>query len=147
MVKVPRIAQKHDGPPPAAKWPDHFCPGCGTPQKAFARYPWYFCQDCLALAEDGEGRRLLFYNVNPLGGFGWCYADDPHRRDERAAAVICLIHRREVVVHEARFGSIVAEPLSSGLKLMGIEQMHVRLTRGKPPETVLARLLPVDPPR
>ncbi len=92
---------------------DHFCPGCGAPQRPFARYPWYFCQPCLETATDGEGRRLVFGNALIGGGFTWAYADAPQDRDDTATNVICLIAGRPVTVGEARFGGVVAEPVNS----------------------------------
>lgn len=89
----------------------HLCPGCGAAQKHFARYPWYFCNDCRKTACDRQGRILEFANASISGGLVWRYADDPSHRDERSLAVICAINKRPVVVHEARFGGIVAEPI------------------------------------
>ncbi len=126
--------------PPVDKEPTHFCPGCGVQLRIFARYPWYFCQDCLALAEDEHGRRLAFYNINPLGGFGWCYADDPGQCDEQASLVTCFIRKRPVAVHEARFGGIVAEPLNSVMTPLVSGHDHVRLTGGVVSETARAPL-------
>lgn len=93
--------------------PDHFCPGCGAPQKRFDRYPWYFCGACLAEAADRDGRRLVFGNSSIFGGFEWAYADDPENFDDKATVVICYIRNRLVTVQEARFGGIVAEPAGS----------------------------------
>jgi hypothetical protein len=88
----------------------HFCPGCGMQQRAFPLYPWYFCNGCLRRATDGAGRRLEFSNVG-LDGTKWRYADAEDWYVCQAA--ICLINERPVVVTEARFGGIVAEPLTS----------------------------------
>ena len=92
--------------------PDHHCPGCGTPLRVFARYPWYFCQDCLKLAEDGAGKRLEFANASLSGGLVWRHQGDEDWSD--AVMVICRIKSRPVMVHEARFGGIVTEPLHDG---------------------------------
>lgn len=91
--------------------PGHFCPGCGAPQRAFARYPWYFCGLCLATATDHAGNRLRFANTDFGGGFCFSIGDDPVAYV--CAAVTCRIADRPVIVHEARFGGVVAEPLSS----------------------------------
>lgn len=91
----------------------HFCPGCGSEQRAFGRYPWYFCNACLETAEDGTGRRLVFGNASFGGGLTWGYADDRARYDDKATLVLCHIRQRRVAVHEARFGGVVAEPLNS----------------------------------
>lgn len=109
----------------------HFCPGCGASQRRFDRYPWYFCQACLARAEDGDGRRLVFANVSLSGGLGWTYAGEPDLRDESAAAVFCLIDRRPVLVTEARFGGVVAQPLAGGARPRHApDAMQVVLTGG-----------------
>ena len=89
----------------------HFCPKCGTAQKHFPRYPWYFCKDCVKTASDRNGRKLLFGNVSMSGGLSWRYADDPSQRDDSSLGVICNINQRPVYIHEARFGGIVAEPI------------------------------------
>lgn len=91
--------------------PDHFCPGCGVPQPLIGRYPWYFCQRCLGLAENGMGQRLEFFNTSFSGGLGWRLAGDAGEMGE-VGAVICLILGRKVLVQEARFGGVVAQPLS-----------------------------------
>lgn len=105
--------------------PDHHCPGCGAAQRAFLRYPWYFCRDCLKQAVDGSGRALEFGNVSFGGGFCWRYADEPAGVMRVCLGVICLIHGRPAYVSEARFGGIVAEPATSP---GGIERDYQRLT-------------------
>ena len=89
--------------------PGHFCPGCGTAQKAFLRYPWHFCNSCRRQACDRAGRHFVFGNTGLGGGFAFGYANDEARYT--CMGVICLIHSRPAYVHEARFGGIVAEPL------------------------------------
>lgn len=89
--------------------PDHHCPGCGTARRAFPRYPWHFCNDCRARATDGSGRALDFANASMSGGLTWRYADEDIWHD--AGTVICLIGGRPVMVREARFGGVVAEPI------------------------------------
>lgn len=96
--------------------PDHHCPACGQAQRSFARYPWYFCNQCLDLAEDAEGRRLVFGNASLSGGLSWGYADNPAKFDDAALDVICLISGRRVVVGEARFGGVVAQPLTENIR-------------------------------
>ena len=93
--------------------PDHHCPVCGSKQRVFLRYPWYICKECVALAEDGDGRRLNFGNVSFSGGFCFGYVDEPDTASRVCGSVVCLIHRRPVYVTEARFGGIVAQPLMS----------------------------------
>lgn len=89
----------------------HHCPGCGKTLPLYHRYPWYFCSDCLEDAEDEDGCRLEFANVDGSGGFQW-------RRDGSADWQIdvrlrCLLRGRPVMVSEARFGGIVAQPIDS----------------------------------
>jgi len=88
---------------------EHHCPGCGTAQEAFLRYPWYFCGDCRRLAHDGHGRSLEFANASLFGGLVWRIKGEEDWQD--ASYVLCLIHGRPVLVHEARFGGVVAEPV------------------------------------
>lgn len=101
----------------AAEPPPHFCPGCGAEQRPFPRYPWYFCNACCNRTEDRNGRRLVFTNEGIFGGFAWFYADDDTRWDTRLTSGICYIDRRRVVVVEARFGGVVAQPLAAGTGL------------------------------
>ncbi len=89
--------------------PEHFCPGCGAGQKPFQRYPWYFCAACLETAHSGAGEALDFANAGPFGGLAWRYRGAEEWQD--AIRVKCLIRGRPVMVSEARFGGIVAEPL------------------------------------
>ncbi|MEO9593715.1 ADP-ribosylglycohydrolase [Rhodopirellula bahusiensis] len=98
---------------PAKKLPDHHCPVCGSKQRVFLRYPWYICKECVALAEDGDGRRLNFGNVSFSGGFCFGYVDEPDTESRVCGSVFCLIHGRPVYVTEARFGGTVAQPLTS----------------------------------
>ncbi len=91
-------------------WPDHFCPGCGAAQRPFPRYPWYFCKACLKTACDRDDRTLSFFNTSFGGGFGWAFDDEDVYYTQHSHA-LCLINRRPVIVHEARFGGIVAEPV------------------------------------
>jgi hypothetical protein len=97
-----------------ASEPTHHCPGCATPLRLFARYPWYFCQSCLEQARTGEGRPLAFYNTGPGGGFDWRFADEPEggQPHQDHAGAVCLIKDRRVLVKEARFGGIVAQPMN-----------------------------------
>lgn len=67
-------------------------------------------------AEDGAGRRLVFFNAFILGGFAWAYADAPQALHEAHAQVICLLHGRPVAAQEARFGGIVVQPFSDSLR-------------------------------
>ncbi|MCB1470134.1 MAG: hypothetical protein KDK08_24000 [Rhizobiaceae bacterium] len=145
MARVPEIPGDQSAASTDVDETDHFCPGCGVRRKLFARYPWYFCTDCLALAEDGEGRRLSFSNAEIFGGFVWRYADDPQLMDDGSTAVICLIRNREAIVHEARFGGIVAEPLNSFSVHLLREEKILRLLRGEVLAGARKRLKPCAP--
>lgn len=94
------------------KGPKHHCPGCGTELPYFARYPWYFCETCLKSATDRKGRALVFFNVSMSGGLTWRYADDDASGEKDCIAVGCVIRGRPVLVTEARFGGVVAQPTS-----------------------------------
>lgn len=102
-----------------AEVPAHHCPGCGARLKFNPRYPWHFCNACRERAADAEGRRLVFGNVSLSGGLAWAWADDPEHRDSEVPGVICLIDGRPVIVTEARFGGVVAQPLTAGLRTGG----------------------------
>ena len=91
--------------------PSHFCPGCGTPQKAFLRYPWYLCQTCIDKAVDGAGRALEFTELTLNGGFAFRYAGEGEDAWRPCFSVVALVSDRPVRIDEARFGGIVAEPI------------------------------------
>lgn len=99
-----------------AEIPGHHHPGCGARLKFNPRHPWHFCGACLSRAADADGRRLVFGNVSLSGGLAWAWADDPEHRDKEVPGVVCLIDARPVLVSEARFGGVVAEPLTAGMK-------------------------------
>lgn len=90
--------------------PDHYCPGCGVRRQAFLRYPWHFCPACVARATDGAGQTLEFSNESVSGGFMFRRAGEVDWTP--CGSVIAIIQGRPVKVHEARFGGIVAEPLT-----------------------------------
>jgi len=91
--------------------PAHHCPGCGTLPAAFPRYPWRFCNDCVRRATDGAGRRLEFSNAGLSGGFQ--YRLQGSRDWVECGHALALIAGRPVLVGEARFGGIVAQPLAA----------------------------------
>ena len=118
---------------------EHYCPGCGAARKAFPRYPWHFCNDCRDLATDGQGRPLVFANASLSGGLVFGYANEEARYD--CGSVRCYINERPVLVREARFGGVVAEPLTSGP--IGVEPYNfVDLRHGLPDD-----MKPVSRPR
>lgn len=84
------------------------CPGCGSEVPFNPRYPGRFCETCLSdRATDHAGIRLAFVE-DMRSAVGW------QREGETgwtpAAAVLCLIAGRPAVVHEGRFGGLVALP-------------------------------------
>lgn len=95
-----------------AELPPHHCPGCGAEQRPNSRYPWSFCHTCLGKAETGSGAKLGFGNSSLGGGLDYWLADQPQARVS-ARRVLCHILGRPVQVGEARFGGVVAEPLTS----------------------------------
>ena len=105
--------------------PGHFCPACGTPLKAFLRYPWHLCKDCRNRAVDGAGRALAFGNEGLSGGFMFRYAEDGADDDGwiPCRAVIALVDLRPVYITEARFGGVVAEPLMDR-RLADLDRVH-----------------------
>lgn len=107
----------------------HHCPGCGAQLAYNARYPWHFCSECLNLAEDREGRTLKFGNVSASGGLHWHYADEDHASGETCSAVGCLIRGREVLVTEARFGGVVAQPVNREVLSDKLRKRGTNLTR------------------
>lgn len=103
--------------------PGHFCPACGAPQKAFLRYPWHLCANCRNRAVDGAGRVLEFANESFSGGFMFRYAGDGDDGWISCRAVIALVDKRPVHITEARFGGIVAEPLTDR-SLRDLDRIH-----------------------
>ena len=47
------------------------------------------------------------------GGLFWKYVDSSHLGGEEVGSVLCLIHGRKVIVTEALFGGVVAQPTNS----------------------------------
>ena len=110
--------------------PGHFCPACGTPLKAFLRYPWHLCKDCRNRAVDGAGRALAFGNEGLSGGFMFRYADDGDDGWIACRAVIALVSGRPVYITEARFGGVVAEPLTDR-RLADLDRVYDLRTRDR----------------
>lgn len=81
------------------------CPICGAEVRANARYPLYVCRPCAARAEDGDGRRLTFYNTHIGGGFEARFAGSGENYPSRQ----CYIDKLPCRADEARFGGIVIE--------------------------------------
>jgi len=113
------------------KVPDHCCPGCGMALPYQARYPWHFCVACRNMAADVDGRSVEFYNPGVGGGLAWHYADDPERTAEHVSRVVCYIVGRPVVITEARFGGIVAQPAYGPLAPMAKSRQEVYLTNAQ----------------
>jgi len=113
-------------------------------QKHNARYPWYFCGACLELAEDFEGNQLIFFNASVMGGMGWAYREQPEQViSTTVSQVLCYINNRKVVVSEARFGGIVAQPYHDGEPTKGSigEKYFVKLTSKAAVEKARAKLV------
>lgn len=87
---------------------NHFCPGCGERLSAYPRYPWYFCNGCLASVTDAWGRQVEFANANLTGGFAWRLAGGGAWTE--AAEYRGFVRGRPVVVAEAYMGGIVVLP-------------------------------------
>jgi hypothetical protein len=84
------------------------CPGCGAAVAFNPRYPGRFCETCLETqATDHAGRRLKFVE-DFRAAIGWQREGEPIWTP--AAALRCLVARKPAVVHQARFGGIVALP-------------------------------------
>ncbi|MCC9602139.1 hypothetical protein LOC67_16390 [Stieleria sp. JC731] len=126
---VESFKQATDAKPVESSLPDHRCPVCGSAQKPFLRYPWYICNSCLKLAQDDQGRKLEFGNTSFSGGLNCKYADEDEERYIDCGSVICLILGRPVIVTEARFGGVVAQPMHSNLLLPGSDNRCVDLRR------------------
>jgi hypothetical protein len=88
----------------------HHCPACGAALPVMARYPWYICALCRDRITDAGGHVLDFANTSTSGGFAWRRAGDVTYRE--AEGYIGLIDGRPVRVTPARFGGIVAEPVT-----------------------------------
>lgn len=86
------------------------CPVCGVGMELVDRYPNRLCNDCCALASDGNGRRVELANASACGGLAWRYLgdDDWVTNDIR---LVALVGSMPVVICEARFGGVVAQPL------------------------------------
>ena len=90
--------------------PLHNCPGCGAELRHAPRYPWHFCRDCVVAAEDSTGRSLEFRNGPASGDVEWSYAGEDDWTPQ--LKIVCHIVGRPAIVQAARFGGIVAQPIS-----------------------------------
>ena len=106
---------------------NHCCPGCGAELKLTPRYPWHFCRECLTLATDKDGRTLVFSNAAMSGGISWRYADGKESGEQDCSAVGCRIYGRPVLVTEARFGGVVAQPASREMLRTALERRGTNL--------------------
>ena len=100
-------------------------PSLSFSQTPFARYPWHFCQACLDRATDRDGRRLSFFNTALSGGLGFRVEGSEGWWD--AHPVLCFIDGRPVVVTEARFGGVVAEPLRDVAQDLGRHGVNMKM--------------------
>ncbi|MCA9152499.1 MAG: hypothetical protein KDA92_24520 [Planctomycetales bacterium] len=84
---------------------------------------------------DGTGRPLTFGNASVTGGLYWNYVEAPASELQTCLGVICLINGRRVIVREARFGGVVAEPLTANDLRLPDNQHVIDLTRNRPRST------------
>jgi hypothetical protein len=87
------------------------CPLCGAPVPKSERYPQAVCAACVELACDGQGRRLVFGNLSPLGtGFAAKCVETGELGDSPR----CWIRGVECHAAEAYFGGVVVRPVAKG---------------------------------
>jgi hypothetical protein len=93
--------------------PAQHCPICSNPVPESPRYRRYLCPSCAARATTADGRRLVFSNAGPLGGFVAVHEDDGSAYDRHE----CFVDGRPCHADEARFGGIVieAKPVPPGI--------------------------------
>lgn len=89
----------------------HHCPACGAPLPLMARHPWYICALCRQRISDADGHILEFTNTSQSGGFAWRRLGGQDFTE--ADGYLGLLDGRPVRVSAARFGGIVAEPVSA----------------------------------
>ena len=111
----------------------HHCPACGAEREHVPRYPWHLCNDCRRTACDCDGTALRAGNESLSGGFVFSRDGEAWFR---APGVLALVRERPVLLHEARFGGIVAEPWAGRPAPEG----YVDLTRRWPDEGTLDRV-------
>jgi len=85
-----------------------YCANCKKSVFNNARYPKYICDDCTDLITDKEGRRIEFYNTEPLGHGCQGYYIGTEQK-EKYASNIGFIDNKEVYAEEAHFGGIVIQ--------------------------------------
>ena len=95
----------------------HHCPACGASLPVMARHPWYICALCRQRVTDANGRILEFINTSQSGGFAWRRLGDTAFAE--AEGYLGLLDGRPVRVSAARFGGIIAEPISATVDQIG----------------------------
>jgi hypothetical protein len=92
------------------------CPLCGASVPRSDRYPHRLCEDCVNLAADEDGRRLVFANESLSGGIVATFAADGAPYGERLTqsgftiGYRCYVRGVKCIAEEARFGGIVLQP-------------------------------------
>ena len=87
-------------------------PICGTPIRAWERYPNALCMACVALARDEQGRPMRFGNETMLaaGFVAEVEVEGVWQRVEDAeTSATCWVESRRCLAREHRFGGIVVQ--------------------------------------
>ena len=85
-----------------------YCPSCGNEREFTQRYPKCICRKCYNKVMDLNGRKVEFFNTNPLGyGCQGYYVGT--EQVEKYDSNLCFINGKEYFAEEARFGGIVIQ--------------------------------------
>jgi hypothetical protein len=84
------------------------CPICGADVAYWERYPRLLCSDCVARAQDRDGRPLRFFVETALGAGFYAEALDGSEW-RRVEGGECWVDGRRCIVGEHRFGGVVVQ--------------------------------------
>lgn len=88
------------------------CPICGSPVRAWERYPNLICVACVERARDEHGRPMRFGSDSELGGGFVAEVEEDgnwRRVEDTPYEATCWVDGRQCVAREHRFGGIVVQ--------------------------------------
>lgn len=85
------------------------CPICRTRMNFSARYPRAVCNTCKRKTKTGDGRKIIFHNIDAQGGFISYINPGAGQQPIVGEEHSCYINSCLCRADEARFGGIVVQ--------------------------------------